>query len=319
MIDPKALAIFVKVAERRSFAQAAQSMGLTQSGVSNAVSRLEERLGVRLLARTTRSVNLTDDGAAFLDRCRRILADLEEAETMLRRARATPVGRLRIDAPVAFGRIKVVPLLGAFQVQYPELNLALSFSDRYVDLIEDSVDVALRMGALQDSSLIVRRLTQTSFRVFGAPAYFAKHGRPRTPDDLKDHNCLAFTSRETRLIRDWRFQRGAVELTMTPRGNMSFSDGASICEAACAGYGLVQMHDYYAHVPAIAGALEPVLQRFEPPATPISLVYPPSRHLSPKVRVFIDFLIARLRPTRRTDDASSADEAETAAPTDHLE
>jgi LysR family transcriptional regulator, regulator for bpeEF and oprC len=295
MLELKTLVIFAKVAERRSFAQAARNLGITQSGVSNAVSRLEERLGVRLLARTTRSVNLTDDGAAFLDRCRRILADLEEAEMMIGRARLAPIGRLRVDLPVSFGRLKVLPLLGAFRAQYPDLAMTLSFTDRYVDLIEEGVDVAVRMGALEDSSLIARRITQTRFRVFGAPAYFAKRGRPRTLEELNDHNCLAFTSRETRLIRDWRFRRGETDLTITPRGDLVLSDGAAICEAACAGYGLVQMHDYYADAPPARGALEAVLERFEPPSNPISLVYAQARHLLPKVRVFVDFMAAHFR------------------------
>jgi LysR family transcriptional regulator, regulator for bpeEF and oprC len=295
MIDLRSLAVFVKVSGHRSFAKAARDLGITQSAVSNAVSRLEQRLGVHLLARTTRRVNLTEDGAAFLDRCRRILADLEEAEMVLRRARVTPTGRLRVDMPVSFGRLKIVPLLGAFRAEYPELSLALSFTDRYVDLVEEGIDVAIRIGALQDSSLIARRVTQTRFRVFGAPAYFAAHGRPRTFDDLAHHNCLPFTSRETRLVRDWRFRRSGADPTSTPRGNPSFSDGAAICAAACAGYGLAQMHDYYADAPLVAGALEPVLVSFEPAADPISVVYPPTRHLSPKVRVFVDFIAAQLR------------------------
>jgi LysR family transcriptional regulator for bpeEF and oprC len=296
MIDLKSLAIFVKVAERRSFAQAGRELGITQSGVSNAVSRLEERLAVRLLARTTRRVNLTEDGAAFLDRCQRILAELEEAEAVLGRARATPAGRLRIEMPVAFGSLKIVPLLGAFRAEYPDITLALSFTDRVVDLVEEGIDIAVRMGALQDSSLIARRMTQTQFRVYGAPGYFAKNGRPRTPEDLAKHNCLAYTRRETRHIRDWRFRRSGADLTVTPRGNMTFNDGTAICAAACAGYGLVQMHDYYGDAPLAAGALEPVLQRFEPAADTVSLVYPPTRHLSPKVRVFVDFLTAGMRP-----------------------
>jgi LysR family transcriptional regulator for bpeEF and oprC len=293
VLDLKTLAIFVKVAEHRSFAQAARSLGITQSGVSNAISRLEDRLGVRLLARTTRRVNLTEDGAALLDRCQRILADLEEAETVLSRARATPTGRLRIDMPVSFGRLQIMPLLGAFRAQYPDISLALSFTDRYVDLVEEGIDIAIRMGALQDSSLIARRMTQTRFRVYGAPAYFAAHGRPRTPEDLAHHNCLAFTSRETRLIREWRFRRDGTDLTLTPRGDLSFTDGAAICAAACAGYGLVQMHDYYSDAPLAAGLLEPVLTRFEPAADPIWLVYPSTRHLAPKVRIFVDFVTAQ--------------------------
>jgi DNA-binding transcriptional LysR family regulator len=189
MQDLRTLAIFVKVSERRSFVRAAADLGITQSGVSNAISRLEDQLGVRLLARTTRRVSLTEDGAAFYERCRQVLADLEEAELVLKEVRLRPVGRLRIDMPVSFGRLKVVPLLGAFQAQYPDIKLALSFTDRYVDLIEEGIDVSVRFGELQDSTLIARRLTQAQFRVVAAPSYFAKHGRPRKPEDLAAHNC----------------------------------------------------------------------------------------------------------------------------------
>ena len=190
MQDLRTLAIFVKVAERRSFVRAAADLGITQSGVSNAISRLEDQLGVRLLARTTRRVSLTDDGAAFFERCRQSLAELEEAELVLKETRLKPTGRLRIDMPVSFGRLKVVPLLGPFQAQYPDLKLVISFTDRYVDLVEEGIDVSVRFGVLQDSSLMARRLTQTQFRVVGAPGYLAKHGRPKTPDDLAGHNCL---------------------------------------------------------------------------------------------------------------------------------
>jgi LysR family transcriptional regulator for bpeEF and oprC len=295
MADLRTLAIFVKVGERRSFVRAAEELGMSQSGVSNAISRLEDQLGVRLLARTTRNVNLTEDGTAFFERCRQILTDLDEAELVLTRARLKPVGRLRIDLPVSFGRLKVVPLLGAFRDRYPEVQLAASFTDRYVDLVEEGVDVAIRFGPLQDSSLIARRLTQTQFRIVGAPSYFAKHGRPRTPEDLDQRNCLAFTVRETRLSRDWRFRRGGTEFTVTPKGDMSFSDGAALHAAVLAGYGIAQKHGYYIDEAIAAGNLEPVLEKFKPSPDQISLVYPQSRHLSPKVRAFIDFMISRFR------------------------
>jgi LysR family transcriptional regulator, regulator for bpeEF and oprC len=293
--DLRTLAIFVKVAERKSFVRAAAELGITQSGVSNAISRLEDQLGVRLLARTTRRVGLTEDGAAFFERCRQVLADLEEAELVLRETRLKPTGRLRIDMPVGFGRLKVVPLLATFQAQYPELTLALSSTDRYVDLVEESIDVCVRFGELQDSSLMARRLTQTQFRVFGTPSYFAKHGRPKKPDDLAAHNCLGFTLRDTRLVRNWRFIRDGVEATVMPKGNMTFTDGAALCDAACAGGGLAQMHGYYVDNALAAGKLEPVLERFKPPVDPIWLVYPQTRHLSPKVRAFIDFMVAQFR------------------------
>lgn len=293
--DLRTLAIFVKVAERRSFVRAAAELGITQSGVSNAINRLENQLGVRLLARTTRRVGLTEDGAAFFERCRQVLAELEEAELVLRETRLKPVGRLRVDMPVAFGRVKVVPLLPAFHAQYPDVTLALSFTDRYVDLVEEGIDVSVRFGALQDSSLIARRLTQTQFRVVGAPSYFATHRRPRTPADLAEHNCLAFTLRETRLARAWPFVRDGAEITHAPQGNVSFSDGAALCDAACVGLGLAQIHGYYIDAALAAGRLEPVLEKFKPKADPIWLVYPQTRHLSPKVRAFIDFMAARFR------------------------
>jgi DNA-binding transcriptional LysR family regulator len=295
MQDLRTLSIFVRVAERRSFVRAAADLGITQSGVSNAISRLEDQLGVRLLARTTRRVSLTDDGAAFFERCRQSLAELEEAELVLKETRLKPTGRLRVDMPVSFGRLKVVPLLGPFQAQYPDLKLVISFTDRYVDLVEEGIDVSVRFGVLQDSSLMARRLTQTQFRVVGAPGYLAKHGRPRTPDDLAGHNCLAFTLRDTRLARDWRFARDGVESTLAPQGNMSFSDGAALCDAACAGYGLAQIHGYYIDNAVTAGKLEPVLEKFRPAIDPIWLVYPQTRHLSPKVRAFIDFMTSRFR------------------------
>jgi DNA-binding transcriptional LysR family regulator len=295
MADLRTLSIFVRVAERRSFVRAAADLGITQSGVSNAISRLEDQLGVRLLARTTRRVSLTDDGAAFFERCRQSLAELEEAELVLKETRLKPTGRLRVDMPVSFGRLKVVPLLGPFQAQYPDLKLVISFTDRYVDLVEEGIDVSVRFGVLQDSSLMARRLTQTQFRVVGAPGYLAKHGRPRTPDDLAGHNCLAFTLRDTRLARDWRFARDGMESTLAPQGNMSFSDGAALCDAACAGYGLAQIHGYYIDNAVTAGKLEPVLEKFRPAIDPIWLVYPQTRHLSPKVRAFIDFMTSRFR------------------------
>jgi LysR family transcriptional regulator for bpeEF and oprC len=295
MQDLRALVIFVKVAERKSFVGAATELGMTQSGVSNAIHRLEAQLDVPLLTRTTRRVSLTEDGAAFYERCRQVIADLEEAELVLKEARLKPLGRLRIDMPVAFGRLKVVPLLGEFRAQYPEVKLALSFTDRFVDLVEEGVDVSIRLGALADSSLVARRLTETHFRVVGSPEYFQVHGRPKTPDELAAHNCLAFTRHDTRLVRDWRFRRAGANIIRPPEGNMAFSDGAALFVAACAGYGLAQSHGYYLDSALASGQLEVVLDRFRPPSEPIWLVYPRTRHLSPKVRAFIDFLVARFR------------------------
>jgi LysR family transcriptional regulator, regulator for bpeEF and oprC len=298
MPDLRTLAIFVKVAERKSFVGAATDLGMTQSGVSNAIKRLEEQTGTRLLARTTRRVSLTEDGAAFFERCRQALADIEEAELVLKETRLKPAGNLRIDMPVAFGRLKIVPLFGAFQARYPEVRLSITFTDRYIDLVEEGVDVCVRFGELQDSSLVARRLTLTQFHVVGSPAYFAKHGRPKTPEDLVNHNCLAFAIRDTRLARPWRFVRPSSEFTIVPQGTMSFSDGAALCEAAYAGYGLAQFHNYYLDAAMAQGELVTVLDKFKPPPEPVWLVYPPTRHLTPKVRAFVDFMTAQFRAAR---------------------
>jgi LysR family transcriptional regulator for bpeEF and oprC len=297
MADLRTLAIFVKVAERKSFVRAADDLGITQSGVSNAIKRLEEQTGTRLLARTTRRVSLTDDGAAFFERCRQALAEIEEAEQVLKEAQLTPSGNLRVDLPVSFGRIKMVPLLGPFQTRYPDVRLSVTFTDRYIDLIEEGVDICVRFGDLQDSTLIARRLTSTQFKVVGSPSYLAKHGRPKSPDDLTRHNCLAFTSRDTRLTRPWRFDLPAGETTQMPKGTISFTDGAAMCEAACAGYGLAQLHEYYLDSEIARGRLVPVLEKFKSKAQPIWLVYPQTRHLTPKVRAFVDFMAAQFRST----------------------
>ena len=294
-MDLRTLTVFVKVGERRSFVRAAAELGMGQSGVSNAINRLEDELGVQLLARTTRSVNLTEDGAAFLQRCRQILADLGEAQQVLGRARAQPIGRLRLDLPSSFGRLKIVPLLGAFRAAYPALKLAVTLTDRYIDLVEEAVDVAIRIGALQDSSLIARRLTQCQLRTVGAPSYFTRHGRPRKPEDLTEHNCLSFLIRDTGAVREWRFRRDGAEFALAPRGDMSFNDGAALSVAVGGGCGLAQIQDYYADHAIAAGQLEPVLARFNPSPDPVSLVYPQARHLSPKVRAFVDFMIAQFR------------------------
>ena len=295
VLDLKGLSVFVKVGERGSFVRAARDLGMTQSGVSNAIARLEDQLGLRLFARTTRKVALTEDGAAFFERCRRVLADLDEAERVLTQARLAPAGRLRLDLPVQFGRLKILPLLGAFRDAYPALQLDVTFTDRFIDLVEEGVDVAVRVGALQSSSLIARRLTRSQLRVAAAPAYLARHGTPQAPEDLARHQCLPFVIRDTRVPRDWHFRRGGAAVTLTPEAAMSFNEASAITAAACAGYGLVQMNDHTLDDALASGALVPVLEAFAPEPTPIWLIYPPTRHLSPKVRVFVDFLVGKFR------------------------
>ena len=296
MPDLRALAIFVKVAERLSFVRAATELGITQSGVSNAISRLENEIGTPLLARTTRRVSLTEHGAAYFERCRQALAELDEAELVLKNAQLRPSGNLHIDVPVVFGRLKVAPLLGAFQARYPDISVRMTFNDRNVDFIDEGIDASIRFGVLQDSSLIARRLSGAKLSVVGAPAYFAKFGRPKRVEDLARHNCLAFTFRETRQARAWRFRQGGVETAINPKGNISLSDGVAVCDAACAGRGLAQLQDFFIDEPIARGRLVAILDKFAPAPQPIWVVYPQARHLSPKVRAFVDFMVEKFRP-----------------------
>ncbi len=295
MQDLRTLAIFVKVAERLSFVRAAADLGITQSGVSNAISRLEDQIGTPLLARTTRRVSLTEHGAAYFERCRQALAELEEAELVLKNAQLKPSGNLRIDMPVSFGRLKVVPLLGPFQARYPDISLRVTFNDRYIDHIEESVDVSVRFGNLQDSSLIARRLGVAQLSVVGAPRYFAKFGEPKKPEDLAGHNCLAFIFRDTRIAREWRFAQAGGETALPVQGTMSLSDGAAVCDAARDGYGLAQLQDFFIDALIARGQLVAVLEKFKPQPQPIWLVYPRARHLTPTVRAFVDFMAEKFK------------------------
>src|SRR5581483_3865272 len=217
----------------------------------------------------------------------------EDAEAVLRNAQRRPLGTLRIDMPVSFGRIKVVPLLGVFRRQYPDISLRVTFNDRYIDLVEEGVDVAIRFGVLENSTLIARRLGGATLSVVASPEYFARYGEPKRPEDLSAHNCIAFTFREHHVFREWRFATADGETAWTPKGDISLSDGAAVCDAACAGHGVAQLQDFFVDAPIARGRLVPVLEKFRPSPQPISLVYPPTRHLAPKVRAFVDFMVAR--------------------------
>ena len=197
--------------------------------------------------------------------------------------------------PVSFGRLKALPLLGTFQAKYPDIKLRVTFNNRYIDLVEEGVDISVRLGQLQDSSLIARRLTSTEFSVVGAPGYFARRGKPKRIDDLAAHDCLPFTYLETRLARPWRFIDHGVAKTLTPQGAMSVSDGAAVCDAAIAGYGLAQLQGYFVDALIASGALVAALEKFKPELEPVWLVYPQTRHLSPRVRVFVDFMVAQFK------------------------
>ena len=281
---------FVAVAELRGFAAAARRLRRSPSAVTRLVAALEQRLSIRLLQRTTRSVALTDAGTRYLDRARRILAAVEEAEGTARAERAAPSGRFVVAAPNVFGRREVAPLVSDFLVRHPGVVGELELADRVVNLVEEGVDVAVRIGELEDSSLVARKVGETRRVVVGSPSYLAIRKRPRSPADLRSHAIVQF--RALSPSPEWRFRRGGREerIAVTPSFTTNSAD-AAIGQAERGG-GLTLVLGYQVMDAVKAGRLEVVLPGFEPPPLPIHLVYPGTRLLSANVRAFVDLALA---------------------------
>jgi DNA-binding transcriptional LysR family regulator len=279
-----AMQAFVAVADLEGFAPAARKLGLSPSGVTRLVSALEERLGARLLQRTTRSVALTDAGARFLERAWRILADIEEAEAAAEGERLLPRGRLVVSAPVGFGRLHVSPVVSEYLKRYPEVSAELRLSDLNINLVDEGVDLAVRIGHLPDSSLVARHVGQMRRIVVASPGYLDKLGEPQTPEAITTHQTIQFLS-------GWRFVEDGreIRITATPRLITNSADAA--VRYAAEGGGLTQVLAYQAADQIGAGRLKVVLKKFEQPPLPIHVVYPTSRLLSAKVRTFIDLVI----------------------------
>jgi DNA-binding transcriptional LysR family regulator len=283
--------VFVRVVEAHSFVAAAQTLGMSPSAISKAVSRLEERLGARLLNRTTRSLSLTDLGASFYDRCRDALGLLDQAENEVSEARGVPRGRLRVDVPISLGRRLIVPALPRFIRQHPELTVQMSMNDRLSDLVHEGIDAALRVGTLSDSSLIARRVGGFRGVTCASPEFIERNGLPKTPADLRPEYCIAMFKLGSNQVRAWRFRKGAVEHTVMPLAPLSFSDPESAVAAAVSGAGFVRALDFTVEAQIASGLLQPVLQDWnEGAAWPISVVYPQHRQPTPKIKAFIEFV-----------------------------
>ena len=284
-----AMQAFVAVADLRGFAPAARKLGLSPSGVTRLVAALEERLGARLLQRTTRSVALTDIGARYLERARRVLADLEEAEGSVQAERTRPSGRLVVSAPIGFGRLHVSAVMSEYLTRYPEVSGELRLSDRMVNLVEDGVDLAVRIGHLADSSLVARHVGEMRRIVVASLGYLKQRGEPKTPGAIASHQTIQFGAMTA--PPDWRFVDDGreVRVTCTPRFITNSADAA--IQYAEQGGGLTRVLAYQAADAIKAGRLKIVLAKFEQPPLPIHIVYPTSRLLSAKVRTFIDLAI----------------------------
>jgi DNA-binding transcriptional LysR family regulator len=279
-----AMQAFVAVADLQGFAPAARKLGLSPSGVTRLIAALEERLGARLLQRTTRSVTLTDVGTRYLERVRRILADVEEAENSAEGERVRPSGRLVVSAPIGFGRLHVSPVMSRYLARYPEVSGELRLTDRMINLVEDGVDLAVRIGHLADSTLVARHVGEMRRIVVASSAYLKQRGEPNKPEAIASHDTVQFGP--TMAAPEWRFVEDGREIRVvtTPRLTTNSADAA--IQYAAQGGGLTRVLAYQA-----AGQLKIVLEKFEQPALPIHIVYPTSRLLSAKVRAFIDLAI----------------------------
>lgn len=286
----QAMEVFVQVVDSGGFTRAAENMQLPKATVSTLVQALEGALAVKLLHRTTRQVSVTADGAAYYERCLRILSDVREAEESLSRTRLSPSGRLRVDAPTGLAADILIPALPDFFTRYPDILLELGCSDRPVDLIEEGVDCAVRGGMLDDSSLIARRVAIMQFVTCAAPAYLDKHGRPDHPNDLLRHRCVNYFSARTGKIYDWDFARGSERIQIALPGSIAVNDSNAYVSAGLAGLGIVQM-PHVTIEPLIAdGRFEVLLPEWTSDPLPIHVVYPQNRHLSAKVRVFVEWV-----------------------------
>ena len=287
-----AMRAFAAVAERGSFVAASRALGISRAMASRHVQDLESHLGARLLDRTTRRVAPTEAGRAYHERCVAILAELAEADGMVGALQARPSGRLRVNAPVSFGTLHLAEAIAGYMAAHPQVSIELTLNDRMVDLVEEGYDLAIRIGRLAPSSLVARRLAPCRLVACAAPSYLRRAGAPKAPADLAGHECLGYTYAPTRDA--WRFVGpGGEESEVRVRGRLHANNGDALRAAALHGAGIVVLPSFIVGADLAAGRLRRVLPRHEAPPIAIHAVRPQGRHLSAKVRSFIDFLVPR--------------------------
>lgn len=288
-----AMSILVAAADAGSLSAAARRLGTPLTTVSRKVSELEAHLRTRLLNRSSRRLTLTDAGQSYVAACKRILDDVEEAERAASGEYSAPRGDLIMTAPIVFGRLHVLPVVAAFLKAYPEINIRLVQADRTVNLAEDHIDLAVRIGELPDSSLVATRVGTIRRVVCGSPAYFAARGTPRHPSELAAHDCIAFEGPAS--LNSWTFAMGKSETTVAIRSRLAVNTAEAAVDAAVAGLGLTRVLSYQTAHAVRAGTLVLALEEFELTPWPVSLVYPAQRLLPLKLRAFIDFAAPRLK------------------------
>lgn len=285
-----AMEVFVQVADTGGFTRAAENLKLPKATVSTLIQSLERSLSIKLLNRTTRHVSVTAEGAAYYERCMRILSEVRDAEDCLSQARMSPSGRLRVDAPTGLASEVIIPALSDFLDRYPDIRLELGCSDRQVDLVEEGVDCAIRGGRrMTDSSLIARRVGTMHCATCASPAYLERHGRPLHPGDLVHHRCVNYFSARTGKMFDWYFRKEGEKIQVALSSHIALSDSYAYTAAGLAGLGIVQMADFLMAPMLEDGRFVSILDDWTNEPLPIHVVYPQNRHLSAKVRVFVEW------------------------------
>jgi DNA-binding transcriptional LysR family regulator len=280
--------IFAQVVQSGSFSKAADTLGMSKSSVSKKITFLEDRLGVRLLNRTTRKLSLTEVGQVFYERCERIMSEAEEAELAITRLQDEPRGHLKISAPVSFGIKHLGKPLATFMSQYEDLSVEVSLNDRFVDIVEEGFDMAIRIGRLPDSSLIAKKIGVSRLLVVAAPSYLEKHGRPQHPHDLEDHKCMSYTL--SRGAGHWPFVEDGKPMSVKIDGGIKVNNGDLARDMTIAGAGIAYSPSFIIGPDVREGRVEVLLGEFEPEPVNMYAVYPHNRHLSAKVRLFVGFL-----------------------------
>jgi DNA-binding transcriptional LysR family regulator len=287
-----AMQAFARVVEARSFTKAAETLQMNKTSVTQLVQQLEARLRVKLLNRTTRQVNVTADGAAYYERVVRLLADMDDAETSLSSASASPRGRLRVDVPSPLARMILVPALPAFHTRHPGIQLDMGVSDRMVDVIGERVDCVVRGGELTNPSLMARRVGDLQLGVYAAPSYLARAGTPAHPRELESthHRVVGFVWSRTGKTFPYAMHRDGESVHIQGRHEFSFDDGNAYLAAGLAGLGILWLPDYMARAEVALGALVPLFEGWRLDPMPLYVAFPPNRHVSAKLRVFIDWI-----------------------------
>ncbi|MBP2280585.1 DNA-binding transcriptional LysR family regulator [Psychrobacter sp. PL15] len=279
---------FVYVAEYESFTQAAKKIGISTAQVSRQVSALEKRLNIKLLYRTTRKVSLTEEGHIFYQHCRAVLDGLDAAEQAVSNLQSKPQGKIKLTAPVTYGEQQLLPLVNDFMLQYSDIEVTAFLSNQKIDLVEGAYDLAIRIGKLNDSTMMAKKLSCRTNFVCASPSYVDKYGRPYSLADLNQYNCLLGT-------RDyWHFKEAGKEKNIRVTGNVHYNSGYSLVDAALKGLGIVQLPDYYVQKHLESGELISLLDDYREPEEEIWAVYPHNRHLSPKIRLLVDYLVEYL-------------------------